>query len=870
MRRVISRYIFILFACVAGAVSCQDIYLDEYDTLALDYTKINVNREGGQFAFMVYYSGDWTIELDREVAWAQLEKTSGTGITPVHIDVEENFTFRRAFNMVVAAGESRDTVVVTQLPAVDKPFFSFAEQGVSLANGSGRVSVVMKSNLAQQAIISQTPAVEYVQGTDWLGNFGFESAADGYEVDNGVAVYTYRMMFDVKDNDSGQERTAYISYVLYDEDGNSYGCDIPVTQGTQPGEIIIRNSVIRGSAQREYSEAITGGLERYADKIACNVAYIGEADFITDAHVKDGRLYYTLLENTGTGSREADITVAYGDNISASTLRIVQREAGVNAIHEIGTAKDLLDWNNDYANWAADDLVLLKNDIDCSGVINSENWTLRTFKGTFDGNGKTIDNLVIEKAGEAAFFAKVESGRVSSLTFGPGCSFTATAATSGKRIYAASLAAVASGTATFINVVNKGAVSASETAAGGTNGNYIAGICSSYGSTGAVTGCENHGPVTFRANPEAWVNCGGLFGEVTRQTVLTGCVNYGYIRFVGTNTNSKTLNVAGITAGANIAAFDSCVNHGKIESNVSGTNKSEVNVGGIVAIDNAGVLGEIRGCVNEGDLTNNSQANNLRMGGFIGCIKGHPTDVAGFTNNGDIVNSGAVSSWMAAGGAVGLVLDLKAESNTISDCENNGLVHNTVAKGRVSLGGIVGFIQNSCTEVSGSTNTAEVKNTGAASSGVTLGGVVGRIEAIDNGTNAIRDCDNEGDVTFEADAANDANMKSGLGGILGVQSGAIYDGADKKKYHKSSEIMIENCSNSGKVEKSGKGNSNLYMGGVAAAFNSLLETDRTYVQKGSLVSCSNTGSLVDSSTGTAAVSGELIGYSGDVVVTYQN
>ena len=46
---------------MAGVLSCQDIYLDECDTLALDYTKINVKREGGQFAFMVYYSGDWTI-----------------------------------------------------------------------------------------------------------------------------------------------------------------------------------------------------------------------------------------------------------------------------------------------------------------------------------------------------------------------------------------------------------------------------------------------------------------------------------------------------------------------------------------------------------------------------------------------------------------------------------------------------------------------------------------------------------------------------------------------------------------------------------------------------------------------------------------
>ena len=113
----------------------------------MDYTKLNVKREGGSFAFMVYYSGDWTIELDKEVSWTKLEMTSGTGITPVHIDVEENFTFKRSFNMFITAGADRDTVLVTQAPAVDTPNLKFNEQSVSLANGSGKVSVLLQSNL---------------------------------------------------------------------------------------------------------------------------------------------------------------------------------------------------------------------------------------------------------------------------------------------------------------------------------------------------------------------------------------------------------------------------------------------------------------------------------------------------------------------------------------------------------------------------------------------------------------------------------------------------------------------------------------------------------------------------------------------------
>ena len=864
MRKIINKYIFILAAFVAAVSSCQDIYKDEYDQLALDYTKLNVKREGGNFAFMVYYSGDWSIELDREVSWARLEMTSGTGITPVHIDVDENFTFKRSFNMIIMAGADKDTVVVTQSPAVETPSLRFLEESLTLANGNGKVTVLLQSNLMEEALNAQTPQIEYLQGDNWLNVVDIESASDGYVVENGIAWYTYRVVLDVQENQSGEDRAAYVAYSLYDVDKDeTYSCEIAITQTTLAGTLNLKDNVVRGSQAREYSEELTGGLERYIDKLECEVLYNGESDFIENVYVKDGRLYYTLKENTGSASREAEIVVSYNGNIASASITVVQKEAGVNAIIEIASAQDLLDWNKSYSNWAADDCVLLMNDIDCSTISQ---WTPRTFKGTFDGNGKTIDNLVIENAGEASFFAKVDSGVVKNLTFGTGCSFTATAATSGKRIYAASLTAVATGTATFTNVINKGAVKTSESAAGGSSGNYLGGLCSSFQGTGTVSGCENYGNVTFMANPEAWVNCGGLFGEITKAAVIKDCSNHGYIQVSATNKNNKTLNIAGIAGGANVAAFDSCVNNGTIEANVSGANTGEINIAGIIGIDNAGVLGDVTRCENRGNLTNNSAAGNVRMGGFIGCIKGYASDVADFINYGSITNDGNVTSWMAIGGVAGMITGLNTAVNNVTNCQNHGDLLNKVSKGRVTLGGIVGFIQTSSTVVSDVNNTAEVKNVGAAASGVTLGGIVGRIEAFDGGENTISHSDNEGHIIFDAASASDANMKSGMGGILGVHSGAIYDGADKKKYHKSSEIKIQNCSNSGFLTKTGAGNANFYMGGIAGAFNSLLESGKTYSQKGSLISCVNTGELNDESTGEQAVVGDVIAYTADVVL----
>ena len=131
--------------------------------------------------------------------------------------------------------------------------------------------------------------------------------------------------------------------------------------------------------------------------------------------------------------------------------------------------------------------------------------------------------------------------------------------------------------------------------------------------------------------------------------------------------------------------------------------------------------------------------------------------------------------------------------------------------------------------------------------------------------NTISNSTNEGHIIFGAASASDANMKSGMGGILGLHSGANYD-VSGKKYHKSSEIKIENCTNSGYITKTGKGSANFYMGGIAGAFNSLLESGKTYSQKGSLTSCVNEGQITDESTDQAAVTGDLIAYTSDVVI----
>ena len=257
--------------------------------------------------------------------------------------------------------------------------------------------------------------------------------------------------------------------------------------------------------------------EYYATVLPCNLSGI---------RVTFTRKTFTYDENgdvASTGSESVSVT-------KTATSQI-ERNAGINLgaffTYEISTAEELLAWNKASAKWTVWDNVTLTDDINCAGVITSDNWTPNEFKGVFDGNGKTINNFVIEKAGPAAFFSKLDGATVKDVTFGQGCSFTAKAEWTGvaSKIYAGSLAADAAGTTELTNVVNKGAVKTSATVTGGSTGNYVGGICAYYRATGSVTACENYGEVSFPATAAGHVWCGGLFGYVEKNAAIVNSTN---------------------------------------------------------------------------------------------------------------------------------------------------------------------------------------------------------------------------------------------------------------------------------------------------------------------------------------------------------
>ena len=577
---------------------------------------------------------------------------------------------------------------------------------------------------------------------------------------------------------------------------------------------------------------------------------------------------------------DAEETASKTRALESAIERNSGRDLGLFLGYNISNAEELLAWNNDYKEWTKWDIVTLTDNINCSGVITSDNWTLRRFTGTLDGNYKSITNFAITKEGPAALIEMMAENAVAkNLTFGEGCAFTSTAANANGRVYAAALTCETKDAATFENIVNYGTITGNH---GGVanKGNYIGGIASSVQSTGVISKCKNYGAITFSAAPNVWTNVAGLFGEITKEVELRECENHGHVMFNGPSSNGASINLGGITGGTLYASFTDCKNLGSVENKAQAAGTGNVNIGGFIGHHNQNTskLGTITNCVNgsstdatKGNLINSSPSNSeLHMGGFIGYMQNACSDISGFTNYGSITNTASIKSWCCIGGVVGLIKDLTTNTNTISGCNNYGHLETTVATNRVSIGGAVGFIDNSNTSVSTIKNYGNIANKADAVSGVSLGGAVGRIQAHKTeGVNSITSCENEGDITFAGKCTNDASMSSGIGGIIGVHAGAVNKVTTTKDnktttsyYHFKSILTITGCTNKGTVEKTGAGSNGFHLGGIAGTINSTYNAAEDKAEA-TITNCSNSGDIQNASSGEASAwtyTGGIVGY----------
>ena len=258
---------------------------------------------------------------------------------------------------------------------------------------------------------------------------------------------------------------------------------------------------------------------------------------------------------------------------------------------------------NDGNNYEGYTIKLTKN-ID----LNGNEWTpigtkgtSNVFKGTFDGDGRTIKNLKISSGDCVAFFGAVENATVKNLTVEGNVN--------GKN--AAGIVARVVGGATIENCVNRATINASDKAAGIVM--YAQGSSSSdqYGplsSDCVIKNCKNYGAVN--ANKIAAGGIYGWSGDESGKLKITDCENNGVV------TATNTAQAGGIAGNCRVITVENCANNGTVTS--------AANAGGIVG-KNDTKASAITSCKNTATVVGAEYKTGGIAGTFIGEIKNSST-----------------------------------------------------------------------------------------------------------------------------------------------------------------------------------------------------------------------------------------------------
>ena len=482
----------------------------------------------------------------------------------------------------------------------------------------------------------------------------------------------------------------------------------------------------------------------------------------------------------------------------------------------IQNAADMQAWDAvAYANFTADDVIYLGEDIDMTGVTG---WVpVNQFIGTFDGQNHRIYNFQISGNEYVGLFrvnkASDDTADIRNIVFGTKdgstwdgvSSITHTSSKNRTTWYYLGVVAKTQGAATMENVVNYAKV---EVASGCNGKTRAAGVCGNWSSTEGVANCTNFGTVINNATESGQKSTsstaveisilGGVFAQLDTPANISNCFNYGEI----VNNNPYVKWIGGILGNTSqVTTVSECENYGNITNNVAAYT-SWLGTGAIVGFLN-NAEGKILRCKCSGAvLSSASQVVSGIVAQMLNCEVSDCTvsDIS-VTATGGGFCSGIVGWESTAGGSV-------------KNCSVTG--SSFTGAGRIS--GIVGRLQG------GTVSNCSVSDCAISNTSSYSGGIVGVAES----KPTVTDCSVSRTKIYGAGYT---------GGIVGYASGATY-------------AKVENCVVDDLTLVSGAGN----VGGIVG-----------WLDMGDILKCKVTGgaAVVGSADGVGGIVGRAIAKSGN-------
>lgn len=341
--------------------------------------------------------------------------------------------------------------------------------------------------------------------------------------------------------------------------------------------------------------------------------------------------------------------------------------------YRIATAEDLAAFRDEVNGSAKKSTSTLCAKLTANIDLGNEAWTpigkmtntysdYVAFGGVFDGDGHTISGLKIDNSAQyQALFGYVKGGTIKNLTV-EGSVTTATTSSA----YAAGIVAYGN-PVTMETCMNRVTVTV-------TQKGYAAGVAA-YANTGStITGCTNQGNISGVGG-----YLGGIVGTASGVTI-TNCINNGDV-VDSRRSDTYPYGVGGI-AGSAISAsrITNCGNAGAVTSHLK-------NTGGVVGY----FAGTAEKCFNSGNVTGI-----YATGGIVGNISSANTSVTDCYNTGSILCNAPTAQYKdsnakGVGGIVGNPGSTSSADCTVKNCYNAGTITNAdAATTDITVGGVIG------------------------------------------------------------------------------------------------------------------------------------------------------------------------------------
>ena len=323
----------ILIAAAAVLIgSCSQPYEENWD-LAVDYETINATYDKETVPVTVYCSDKWTAAITEGSDWAGLDKTSGKGVTTVHVLCGINRGLSRQATLQFKSGKLSKEIQIIQAAGIKDAAIVFETESLEYPSVSCAGATKLLSNLPEDYIASLEPQIRYEGSQEgWISDVTISKESSLLPEEAGVPGGRSRDFgFHLASNSSGESRQAYIVVSI----AETFKDSILVVQSGETAYLHVPEQDLVSKDGGERKLDIESNLGTELSKISLTVRYITGEGFISGEAISAGKLVYAVAPNTTTSRRQAAVDLVYtaldGTELSASVsveqnVEVQQRE----------------------------------------------------------------------------------------------------------------------------------------------------------------------------------------------------------------------------------------------------------------------------------------------------------------------------------------------------------------------------------------------------------------------------------------------------------------------------------------------------------------------------------------------------------------